>query len=413
MITEKIKPDVGKLQLMKRERKAAYDKAMAFSNELDEKKDYTAESRNKFDAMIAEMEAISARIESEERLLAVSDTIEEHDEFRKEENPEDPKVKYSKAFRSFLRYGAADMQPEERKILAGGLVEQRALGVGSGAVGGYLVPEDFYNQLVDIMKAFGGMRASGATILTTNGGNDLPIPISDDTSNVGEIVAEGSATNSTTDPTFSQGILKSYLYSSKIIRVGVALLQDEAVNLEAMIGKWLATRIARITNTHFTTGDDDGEPEGFLQNCGDSGVTAAAATAITYDNLISLMHSVDPSYQANGIYMLKDSTLAIAKKMKTSTEGIPLWLPGVALREPSTILGKNYVVNQDMPAYTSGQKAIAFGDFSTFFIRDVRGATMMRLVERYADYLQVGFLMFSRHDSLLTVPNAIKYMDVT
>jgi HK97 family phage major capsid protein len=66
-----------------------------------------------------------------------------------------------------------------------------------------------------------------------------------------------------------------------------------------------------------------------------------------------------------------------------------------------------------MPAYTSGLKAIAFGDFSTFFIRDVRGATMMRLVERYADYLQVGFLMFSRHDSVLTVPNAIKYMDVT
>jgi HK97 family phage major capsid protein len=413
MESANIKPDIQKLQQMKRDRKAAYDKAMAFSKELDEKKDATAESRNKLDAMIAEMETLSSRIEADERMLAMSDVLEDHEDRHKEENPEDPKVRYANAFRSFLRYGAAEMDPEERKILAGGRVEQRALGVASGAVGGYLLPEDFYNQVVDIMKAYGGMRASGATIITTTGGNDMPIPISDDTSNVGEIVAEGSATNSTTDPTFSQGILKSYLFSSKILRVGVALLQDEAINLEGMIAKWLGTRIARITNTYFTTGDDDAKPEGFLTNCGDSGVTAAAATAITFENLIDLMHSVDPAYQANGMFMLNDATLAIAKKMKTTTEGIPLWLPGVALREPSTILGKNYIVNQDMPAYTSGLKAIAFGDFSNFFIRDVRGATMMRLVERYADYLQVGFLMFSRHDSLLTVTNSIKYMDVT
>lgn len=411
-MADEVKPDVQKLQQMKRDRKEAFEKAQKYMKELDEKKDTSAESRTKLNAMIDEVEALTGKITADERMLAVSDVIEEYEARGKEENPEDPKVKYGKSFRSYIRLGLSDMETEERKILQKGTVDVRSMGVSSGAVGGYLIPEDFYSQIVDIMKAYGGMRASGATILTTAGGNDMPIPISDDTSNVGEIVAEGSATN-TADPTLTQAILKSYLYSSKIVKVGIPLLQDEAVGLEGLLSMWLGTRIARITNTHFTTGDDSDKPEGILHSCADSGVTAAAATAVVYDDLVSLMHSVNRAYQANGRFMLADSTLAIMKKMKTETEKIPLWLPGVAAREPDTILGKPYIVNDDMPAYTTGNKAIIFGDFSTFFIRDVRGATLMRLVERYADYLQVGFLMFSRHDSAVTVPTAVKYMDVT
>jgi HK97 family phage major capsid protein len=44
-------------------------------------------------------------------------------------------------------------------------------------------------------------------------------------------------------------------------------------------------------------------------------------------------------------------------------------------------------------------KSVLFGDFSKFVIRDVRGFTLVRLDERYADYHQVGFLAFLRTDS--------------
>jgi len=45
---------------------------------------------------------------------------------------------------------------------------------------------------------------------------------------------------------------------------------------------------------------------------------------------------------------------------------------------------------------------LLFGDFQKYIIRDVTGAeagpVILRLNERYADYGQVGFFLFSRHD---------------
>jgi HK97 family phage major capsid protein len=39
-----------------------------------------------------------------------------------------------------------------------------------------------------------------------------------------------------------------------------------------------------------------------------------------------------------------------------------------------------------------------FGDLSKYKIREVRDIQVLRLVERYADYHQVGFLAFARYD---------------
>ena len=406
------KPSVAEIQRLKRERKNVYDKAVEARKAAKEADDVTVETRNKIEAMLSEVEDFTARIDAEERALAVADTMEEFEEKRRDENQETPEAKYSNAFRDFLQNGISEMRSENRSILTSNAVDTRALGVASGGVGGYLVPEDFYNQVVEIMQAYGGMR-QGATILTTSGGNDLPVPKGDDTSNTGEIVDEGSQVNSTTDPTFTQMILKAYNYSSKIVRVGYALLQDEAVGFESLLANMLATRIGRITNTHFTTGDDTNKPDGIMNSAEDGSVTSTNETSVTYGDLVSLMHSVDPAYQANGSWMFNDGTLALIKKMQVgSSDARPLWVPGVAVREPNTILGKPYIVNQDMPAHTEGLKAMIFGDLSQYFIRDVRGMAMMRLTERYADYLQVGFMLFSRHDGGLAVPSAVKYLTV-
>ena len=42
-----------------------------------------------------------------------------------------------------------------------------------------------------------------------------------------------------------------------------------------------------------------------------------------------------------------------------------------------------------------------FGDFSKYHIRDVMEVRLVRLDEVYAEYAQVAFLAFSRHDGLL------------
>jgi HK97 family phage major capsid protein len=141
------------------------------------------------------------------------------------------------------------------------------------------------------------------------------------------------------------------------------------------------------------------------------GPTGAAAAKIAYDELIDLEHSVDPAYREAGAcrFMFHDSTLKELKKLKDDQKR-PLWLPGLAVREPDTILGYAYTVNQHMPVLAANAKAVLFGDFSKYIIRDVMAVSLFRMTDsKYTEKGQVGFLAFSRHDgNLADVGGAIK-----
>jgi HK97 family phage major capsid protein len=65
---------------------------------------------------------------------------------------------------------------------------------------------------------------------------------------------------------------------------------------------------------------------------------------------------------------------------------------------PDTLMGSPYVINQAMSSMTSTGKSILFGDFSKYWIRDVRDFTLLRLDERFAEFLQVAFIAFMRTD---------------
>ena len=292
------------------------------------------------------------------------------------------------------------MPDAEARRIVSLLREQRALGTTPGSAGGHTVPEGFHRVLETALLAYGGMRQARTTILRTATGNDLPMPTSDDTSNEGIIIAENPAAKvPENDITFGQAILRAHMYSSQSIRVSYQLLQDSAFDLATYIAERLGERIARVTNRHFTVGTGTNEPRGVVTDA-TNGVTAAAAEAITDLELVDLLHSVDVAYRQQAEWMFHDQTLRELKKLRDS-EGRPLWLPGIALREPDTILGHRYVVNNHMPEMGAGNKSVLFGDFSKYHIRDVMEVRLVRLDEVYAEYAQVAFLAFSRHDGLL------------
>src|SRR5690606_38689916 len=79
------------------------------------------------------------------------------------------------------------------------------------------------------------------------------------------------------------------------------------------------------------------------------------------DDFIDLMHAVDPGYRRNARWMFDDTTLKHVKKLSVSSSDIrPLWLPSFRDGEPATILGKPYTINQDVPTWASGNKAVLF-----------------------------------------------------
>jgi len=203
------------------------------------------------------------------------------------------------------------------------------------------------------------------------------------------------------DVAFGQLVLGAFKYSSKMVLVSVELMQDNSINLANFLGEALGTRIGRITNNHFTTGAGTTLPKGIVTaaTSGKVGLTGET-TSLIFDDLVDLEHSVDPAYRQNGRFMFHDKTLAALKKIKDSQQR-PLFLPGLSVNAPDTILGYPYTVNQDMPQMAANAKSVVFGDLSKYIIRDVLGITLLRLDERYAEFHQVAFLAFARFDGNL------------
>lgn len=279
--------------------------------------------------------------------------------------------------------------------------EARAMSAFSPTAGGYTVPTGFVNSLERAMLQFGGVRLV-AEVMRTDSGNDMPWPTANDTSNTGELINENT-TVSTQDVTVAQILFRAYKWSSKLVKVPIELLQDSAFDVASLLGSMLGERLARAQNTYFTTGTGANQPRGIV-TASTLGVTAASATAVTFDEILGLIHSVDPAYRAeSGVgFMFHDSILLAVRKLKDGQSRY-LWDPaGPAGGKPATLWGYPYTINQDMQSsLATGTKTFLFGALNKYKVRDVGQIRLRRLVERYADADQEGFVAFARGDGNL------------
>jgi HK97 family phage major capsid protein len=386
-----------------------------------EGRDLSAEEREKYDRGEADLDRLGDDISRQER----------HEERQREfsrvdrsgvvppapadehptgsGDPEDQK-RYDSAFGSWMRRGNEDLSREERSALRSGWVdgaELRAAGVATGGAGGYTVPPAFRAKLVEALTFVAPMRQY-AEVITTDTGANLPWPTVDDTANEGAILAENTQV-SEQDFVFGQASLDSYMYTSKLVRVSFQLLNDNAFNLEAYLARALGQRIGRIQNRHFTVGTGTGQPDGIVTSAavGKTGAVGQTLT-VTYDDLVDLSDSIDPAYAQNLRWMLSQSARKVIRKLKDG-QSRPIWEPSVQAGVPDTLLGYPLVLNNLVPAPGANNKSILFGDFqSAYVVRDVSGFQLLRLQERYADFLQVGFLGFQRSDGTVQNGSAVK-----
>lgn len=372
---------------------------------------WTKEEQASFDNIADQIEATQAQIKSIERMknLDAEKFFENAaaDVKKGKKADETGEIGALAAVALYLRHG--NNVTAEQAIAI-----RNAMSTTTPAEGGYTVPAEIATMVVDALKAFGGMREV-SQVITTAGGNALNWPTSDGTSEVGEIVAENAAATGA-DITFGTVAVNPYKYSSKKIALPVELIQDSAIDVVQFVVNRLATRLGRITNTHYTVGTGSSQPFGVMARAssGKVGTTGQTLTVI-YDDLIDLIHSVNSAYRARGArFMLRDTSVAVIRKLKDTT-GRPIWNPGdnesISGGTPSTICGYPYTVNDDVAAMAANAKSIAFGDFSQFVIRDVAGSTSMRRFDDSAFALngQVGFCGWLRTGSNLLDTAAVKY----
>lgn len=401
-----------------RERRAA--KAQEARKILDDNTGdkWTPRHGEQVDTLYAEIEAIDGQIRRLEKAVELENENKLDVIKPGEIDPKSPKALFNK----WVRQGDQALSAADWQVI------RNVMSTTTGSEGGFTVPAEISSTLYDAMKAFGAMRTL-AEVFRTADGRPLSFPTSDGTSEVGELIAQ-NVTATGLDPTFGTVALDVYKYSSKIVAAPIELLQDTTIDMESFIRKRLGQRLGRINNQHFTTGTGTAQPRGIVtgSTVGRVGATGQTTTII-YDDLVDLVHSVDPAYRTSrSAFMTSDTLMRVLRKLK-DTQNRPLWLPsweagisrGVGSQNGGynsddsvapfdLLMGYPIYVNNDMAAPAANARSLVFGDFSYYKVRDALEVQMFRFADsNYVRLGQIGFLAWSRSGGNLVDTNAVKH----
>jgi len=389
----------------------------------DTPEDRAAEIEREFDAMMVDHDKIGDKMERLQKLEGAESRANEPDPRRPNgESRSAPgadvaePMAYRDAFHAYLRGqgNVAALTPEARNSLAVGYsaVESRAQ-TTTAAEGGYMVPTELADIMIQSMLAWGPMYDPGITTeLQTTGGGQITMPTVNDTAGV--VVKHTQGTTLTddggSDVTFGQKTLDAYAFNTEWLRVSKELVDDSVFAVETLLGNLLGERLGRRANLELTVGDGTGDPNGIV-TASALGKTAVGTAAITSDEVIDLLHSVDPAYRQSprAGFMFNDSTLAAIRKLKDG-DGNYLWQMGnVQNGVPGSLLGYNYYVNQAMASLATGQKVMVFGDFGKYFVRKV-GSPLIGAIQDKDFWPGFGVAGYIRFDGELADTAAVKHL---
>lgn len=265
------------------------------------------------------------------------------------------------------------------------------LQVGTDTEGGFLVPDEFEKKLISALEEENVFRPLATKIQTSSGDRKIPV-----ITQKGEACwMEEEEAYTLSDDAFGQIDLSAYKVGTAI-KISEELLNDSVFDLPSYIAKEFARRIGTKEEEAFLIGDGKGKPTGIFAATGgaENGATTTGAT-ITFDDVIELFYSLKSPYRKKAVWVLNEQTVKAIRKIKDNT-GNFIWQPSVSTGLPDTILNRPYVTSVYAPTIAAGAKAIAFGDYSYYWIADRQGRSLKRLNELFAMNGQIGFLASQR-----------------
>lgn len=371
----------------------------------------TAEERQEIERRNAELDDLDQRIEQLRTQIARDEAAdkarEEVERFirptgERREPGQTAEERLLDWFRATSQ-GRPDVQRSFELPLAGldvqrdqsGLWEVRSLNTGDDAA---LIPVTFRRQLYEHLIENSGIRQTRAQIITTASGEAMVIPKALAHPNAGTVTGEGSAI-APNEPTFGQGTLNAYKYTS-LVQVSSEMLQDNGVDLIGYLARAFGRALANGSGADMIIGDGSGKPRGVLAAAGTLVQKAgtAAGGKPTADDLIDLFYQVPEPYANNGEWLMRRSTVGEVRKLKDAN-GQYLWQPSVQAGQPDLILGHPVRTDPNVPAAGTSSTAIAFGDFSTYLIRDVGSVRFERSDDFAFDHDLVTYRAILRTDA--------------
>jgi len=381
------------------------NKLMTDAHALLSAETVTAEARVSATKMLADVEVIEADITALEAIEKRQKSAQSFERSARpgstnggavvDMTPEERKEKYGAALRDYARKNWQGMSQENRDLLT-----------TSDTTGGAFVPQIFSGILIDALKFYGPIAQKVDQKVTNNSGAPMKVSLDNDTGNGLYLLGtEGSSVPAETDPALQSKILGVDTVTGGLVKVSFQELEDSSFDLDAFIRNKFGIRHARGLESIVTLGKDsagtvlpNSSTGGLVGMSTVSGTTTSLAAGIGWDDLTTAFGALDAAYiNPTTAWVMNTNTRAYLLGLKDGF-GRPYFTPDpVSGKAFAQLLGYDVVLNQAMPNMGANAKPILFGDLkASYLLRTDGDPSILRLNERFADTLEVGFYLYQR-----------------
>ena len=386
---------MSKILEMRENRKKAWEAAKAFVETKRDKDGLLSEEDAKtYAEMEKKVQAYAAEIERMEQMEAMEAEMNRPVNTPIVTKPVSDKQMPEKKGRAADAYKAAMLDA----LRSGFKRVSNVLQEGVDTDGGYLVPEEYDNRLIDVLDEENIMRKLG-TRITTSGEHKINIAA---TKPAASWIEEGGAL-SFGDATFDQILMDAHKLHVAI-KVTEELLYDNAFGLENYIITQFGKALANAEEDAFLNGDGVGKPLGLFAASGGGQIAETLTAAIKADDIINLVYALKRPYRKNASFIMNDKNIAAIRKLKDN-HGAYIWQPSAQAGEPDRLFG--------YPVHTSAyapEDAIAFGDYKYYNIGDRGTRSFKQLNELFAGNGMIGYVAKERVDGKLILPEAVQIL---
>lgn len=362
------------------------NKALADAQALTLAGDLTAETRTKFDALIAEADAHGEDIKRLER----SEQIASEQRSRQANRPnpdatEDRAQQVKASFRSYLRTGQ---------------IESRDLTVANQ---GILIPQLFDPTIISAKKSYGEVYDL-VNIMKTDHGEPIKMVLDNDTAN-GLVSLTVGTDAAEVDPPTSSIMSQVGNYTTGLIKVDNGLLGDAGFDVEEWIRTKFAARFFRGASSLIVNGDN-ANVASLTAGYAASGFTSAVTNKLGYADFVAAIAALDPAYQADAVFAMSNATLGAVLSIVDGNQR-PIFLADYGSGSQGfvgRILGYPVKLVTQLPPVATGNTPVLFGSFKEgyTFRQQGQGLGILRLNERYAAGYETGFVGFARVGGVVT-----------
>lgn len=193
--------------------------------------------------------------------------------------------------------------------------------------------------------------------------------------------------------------LKDYL-AGALTKVSRSLINNSDFDIVSFVVRKMAESIARFVEGVILNGGGSGNSNVKGLTTAKVGVTAAAQTAITSDEVIKLKDSIKDVFQTNAFFVMNSKTRTALRLLKDN-DGRYMLQDDINSAFGSTLLGKDVYVSDNMPEMASGKTAIYYGDFSCLATKFTEDMNIQILRELFAAEHAVGVVGWIDFDTAI------------